>query len=205
MKKIAWVLLVSTLVVSCGESDKGEDKDKENDLPSSNIEGEDKVETESTEVTAKSAEVYLNELDGLSKRINDQSVVEIYKKTLELHQSHPGDSASARALFKSANALNNHAIADVSEPDGVVKRGVSLKALDLVNLLIDEYPDFKMRKQAYDLKVGILDGNLRMKKESIELFEMLLKKYPDDSMSVDYYQDRIENIDTDPYAFLKAL
>ncbi len=200
MKKITLILFVALMATACSDSEKEEDK-KEEGKSTEKVE-EEKAPEKTSEL---SVEDYMNKLQEIAKITNDESVNEIYKVTLELERIHSGDHNSAKALFRSARILNDHAIADVAQPNGVVKRGVSLKALDLVNLLIEKYPDFEMIKPAYDLKAGILDGNLRMKEEAVEMYKMLLEKYPNDSMNVAICNDRIANIDKDPYAFLKSL
>jgi tetratricopeptide (TPR) repeat protein len=204
MKKIVWILWVSVLMTACGESkekteekETSEEKTEEKEL-NTETDGENKG-------TVMSAEDYMNQLELISKGVNDQTANDIYSLTLEFEKNHSGDHNVAKALFRSARILNDHAIADVSKPDGVVKRGISLKALDLLNLLFDKYPEDNYTQRALELKVGILDGNLRMKKEAVATYEELLKTYPSDTVNAEIYKDRIANIDKDPYAFLKNL
>lgn len=70
----------------------------------------------------------------------------------------------------------------------------SLRAIEIYDFLISNYPDYKNIEKALYHKAVILDLDLREKQKAIEAYQFLIEKFPDTVFREDA-ENRIQNID----------
>ena len=69
------------------------------------------------------------------------------------------------------------------------------KCIYFCDVLMENYPDYEAIRSAYELKAAVLDFDLEDDDAAIKMYQYLIDTYPEDSMNVEGWQSRIDNID----------
>lgn len=190
MKKLVYLIMTVSLVACSGEkTEESSDNNKK------------KVEKEVVEVDENSRALgdILKDLQNLGSFINNQENIDkAYMLTLEMFQKYPDSTATENTMFQTALNVTNFGTSDPKKP----KKGYLLKAVDLWDIIIKNYPNSKNIQRAYENKASILDIYLERDNEAIELYNYLIENYPEDTFNVSEYKHRIEHIDENPFDFM---
>lgn len=182
------LLVLSVLLIGCG----GEEKTASDEKKVKKVQSEDNVVPQ-----AKTADELISEIKTVhAKGMTDESINAQFRLAMEFYTKFPEHEDCDKVLFDAAANVANYAGANMDKP----KKGFSRKAIDLADILIDNFPEHEFLQRIYELKAFELDHNLKLDDQATELYKEMIDKFSSDTANVEIYQHRIEHISEPPFS-----
>lgn len=106
-----------------------------------------------------------------SKMVDRNGAMELIRTYITFANDFPDDTVAAGMLFKAGDLAMN--------------LNMPMKAIELFDRVMNEYPDFEKVPQCLFLKGYIYENDLKDLDKAREIYELFLEKFPDDDFADD--------------------
>ena len=127
---------------------------------------------------------------GVGASPEKENVVKLVDAYVLYAKQNPDDVKSAEYLFKALDVVV-----------GVNAEGPQ-KAIDIANIMIEQYPEFEMTPMAMFLKGFVYETMMNDNEKALDTYHQFLDKYPNSSL-VNDVKSTIENIGLSPEELIK--
>ena len=127
---------------------------------------------------------------GVGASPEKENVVKLVDAYVLYAKQNPDDVKSAEYLFKALDVVV-----------GVNAEGPQ-KAIDIANIMIEQYPEFEMTPMAMFLKGFVYETMMNDNEKALDTYHQFLERYPNSSL-VNDVKSTIENIGLSPEELIK--
>ena len=127
---------------------------------------------------------------GVGASPEKENIVKLVDAYVLYAKQNPDDVKSAEYLFKALDVVV-----------GVNAEGPQ-KAIDIANIMIEQYPEFEMTPMAMFLKGFVYETMMNDNEKALDTYHQFLERYPNSSL-VNDVKSTIENIGLSPEELIK--